>query len=59
MAKSIRDALAGFDLPILKAGTSQRVAYAEALTAGMTVIELQPYGEAALEIRRILKELRA
>src|SRR4051812_38431914 len=59
MANSIHDALAGFDLPILKAGTSQRVAYAEALTGGMTVIEMQPYGEAALEIKRILKELRA
>jgi chromosome partitioning protein len=59
MSRTILDALAGFELPILKAGTSQRVSYAEALTGGTTVIEMQPYGDAALEIKRILKEIRA
>jgi hypothetical protein len=37
----------------------QRIAYAEALTGGTTVIEMQPNGEAAQEIRRILKEIRS
>jgi chromosome partitioning protein len=59
MSRTILDALAGFELPILKAGTTQRVAYAEALTGGTTVIEMQPYGDAAMEIKRILKEIRA
>lgn len=58
MSRNILEALAGFDLPILKNGTTQRVIYAEALTGGTTVIEMQPYGEAAFEIKRILKEIR-
>jgi chromosome partitioning protein len=59
LAKNILDALADFEIPILKNGTTQRVAYAEAMTGGMTVLEMQPYGEASYEIKRILKELRA
>jgi hypothetical protein len=50
--------LAGFEVPILKAGTMQRIIYAEALTGGTTVIEIQPGGDAAVEIRRILTEIR-
>ena len=57
MSRNINEALA--EIPILKAGTTQRVIYAEALTGGSTVIEMQPYGDAAFEIRRILKEIRA
>jgi chromosome partitioning protein len=59
MSRNINEALAGFEIPILRAGTTQRVIYAEALTGGSTVIEMQPYGDAAFEIRRILKEIRA
>ena len=58
IGRNIHEALAGFEVPILKAGTMQRIIYAEALTGGTTVIESQPAGEAALEIRRILKEIR-
>ena len=59
MARSILEALEEFELPILEHGTTQRVIYAEAMTGGSTVIEEQPYGEAAFEIKRIMKELRA
>jgi chromosome partitioning protein len=59
IGRNIQEALAGFEVPILKAGTMQRVVYAEALTGGTTVIEMQPYGDAAVEIRRILREVRA
>jgi chromosome partitioning protein len=59
MGRTIQQALAGFELPILKAGTTQRVIYAEALTGGTTVIEMQPYSEASYEIKRILKEIQA
>jgi len=59
IGRNIHEALAGFEIPILKAGTMQRVGYAEALTGGTTVIEMQPKGEGAMEIRRILKEIRA
>jgi chromosome partitioning protein len=59
LGRTIQQALAGFELPILKAGTTQRVIYAEALTGGTTVIEMQPYSEASYEIKRILKEIQA
>jgi len=58
LGRDIADALAEFELPILRCGTSQRVIYAEALTAGQTVIESQPRGPAAEEIRSILAEMR-
>jgi hypothetical protein len=57
-SRTILEALASFELPILKNGTNQRVIYAEALTGGTTVVEMQPYGEATYEIKRILKEIR-
>jgi chromosome partitioning protein len=59
LGRSIVEALADFGIPILKAGTSQRVAYAEAMTGGTTVIEMNPTSEASMEINRILKEIRA
>ena len=58
LGRDIAEALAEFEIPILKAGTTQRVIYAEALTGGMTVIEQQPRGAAADEIRAVLSELR-
>ena len=57
LGRDIADALAEFSLPILKAGTSQRVAYADALTEGSTVIESQPRSAAADEIRALLAEI--
>jgi chromosome partitioning protein len=53
LGRGIADALAEFGLPILAAGTTQRVAYAEAMTAGKLVS-----GAAAAEMRTILEELR-
>lgn len=58
LGRDMADALAEFDIPILRAGTTQRVVYAEALTGGTTVIEQQPNGPAAEEIRAILSELQ-
>jgi len=58
LGRDITEALAEFEIPILRAGTTQRVAYAEALTGGTTVIEHQPGGPAAEEIRAIMAELQ-
>jgi chromosome partitioning protein len=58
LSRDINEALAEYELPILRAGTTQRVVYAEALTGGTTVIELQPNGPAAEEIRAIVAELQ-
>jgi chromosome partitioning protein len=57
LSREIGEALAEFGLPILKASTTQRVIYADAMTAGRTVIEQQPDGPAADEIRAILAEV--
>lgn len=57
LGRDILEALSEFELPILSAGTSQRIIYAEALTAGRTVIEMQPHGPAAQEVRDILSEV--
>ena len=58
LARDITEGLAELGIPILHAGTTQRVIYAETLTMGTTVIEQQPKGAAAGEIRSILAELR-
>jgi chromosome partitioning protein len=57
LGRGISDALAEFQMLILTASTAQRVTYAETLTAGTTVIESQPRGPAADEIRAILSEI--
>lgn len=57
LSRDIAAALADFELPILSGNTTQRIIYADAMTAGKTVIEQQPAGPAAEEIRAILKEI--
>lgn len=57
LAKSVDDVLSGFKLPVLKARTSQRVAYEEAGGAGLTVLDLQGRDKAANEIEDITTEL--
>jgi chromosome partitioning protein len=58
LGRDITNALAEFEIPILRTATTQRVIYAETLTVGSTVIEQQPHGPAAYEICAILSELR-
>jgi chromosome partitioning protein len=58
LGRDIANALAEFGIPILRAATSQRVIYAETLTAGSTVVEHQPSGPAAREIYAILSEIQ-
>ena len=57
LGREILEALEEFELPVLKAGTASRIAYAETMTAGTTVIESQPAGVAAQEVRAILAEI--
>lgn len=58
LGRDVNEALSEFGIPILQAATTQRVAYAETLTAGSTVIESQPRGPAADEVRAILAEIQ-
>lgn len=49
LAGEIGDVLGQYDLPILEGRTSQRVAYAEALSVGSTVLDMEPDEEVGRE----------
>ncbi len=57
LAAEVTEALRGLGLPVLTGRTSQRVAYAEAAQSGLTVLDYEPEGKAAEEIRAIGKEV--
>jgi len=48
-----------YKLPVFNSRTSQRVAYAEAMNDGLTVLDYEPDGHASSEIRAITDELLA
>ena len=57
LRRSLADALRGHDLPILCAGTTQRVAFATSAAQGKTVFEGRPTA-ARVEMESILEEIR-
>lgn len=58
LAADVDAALAEYELPVLEARTSHLVAYPEAMAAGVTVLDYEPGGNAADEIRAIHRELK-
>ncbi len=58
LGKEIRDVLTGYGLPVFSSGTSQRIIYAKTAASGSTVIDDEPNGEAAREIKQLIIELR-
>ena len=54
----IRNALGSYDLPVFVAGTTQRVVYANSAATGTTVLDAEPNGSAAEEIRVLTQELK-
>ena len=58
LSKEVQQGLLDFGLPVLKAGLSQRVAFAEAMISGQTVNEYQPGSKAAAEIEKFTKEVQ-
>lgn len=58
LSKEIRDVLCGYNLPVFKNGTFQRVIYPKAAATGSTVLDSEPNSEASIEIRSIANELR-
>jgi len=56
LAGEIEEVLERFELPVFDGRTSQRVAYAEALSLGKTVLDTDPSGKAAAEVERITEE---
>ena len=59
IGRDVSDALASYDIPVLSASVSQRVGFAESAASGSTVLEDDPKGSAALEIRALTDEITA
>jgi chromosome partitioning protein len=57
IGRDVVDALAGYEIPILSASISQRVAFAESAGHGSTVLETDPNGQAAQEINALVDEI--
>jgi chromosome partitioning protein len=58
IGRDVREALATYDVPVLESSVTQRVVFAEAATAGLSVAEIDPGSSATTEINAILDELR-
>lgn len=58
IGRDVTEALAGYGLPVLDAAISQRVVFAESAGQGMTVLETDPQGQAAQEVRALVSEIR-
>lgn len=57
IAKGVRQGLRSFDIPVLKSGLSQRVAFAEAAATGRGVSEYEPKSKATTEARKLTNEV--
>jgi len=57
IGRDVAEALASYPVLVLKAAISQRVSFAERAAAGQTVVETDPTGAAAQEIRAMVAEL--
>jgi chromosome partitioning protein len=57
IGRDVADALATYELPVLKTTIAQRIAFAEAATSGSTVLETEPQSLAAREIEALVCEV--
>jgi chromosome partitioning protein len=57
IGRDVTEALAGYAVPVLQACISQRVGFAETAASGQTVLETDPKGPAAQEIRALVTEI--
>lgn len=58
IGRDVRDALAVYEVPVLESSVTQRVIFAEAAAAGLSVAEVDPGGSAEKEINAVLNELK-
>lgn len=54
----VNEALVGYELPVLNARVTQRVIYPGSAATGTTVLDSEPDGEAAKEIRALMVEIK-
>jgi len=57
LAGEAQQALNSFELPVLEGRTSQRVAYAEAASQGLSVLDVKEASKAADEVRQITNDV--
>lgn len=57
IGRDVGEALANYPVPVAKSQICQRVALAESAATGQTVLETDPKGQAAKEIKALVKEL--
>ncbi|MBU2718169.1 AAA family ATPase [Acidithiobacillus ferridurans] len=58
IGSEVAEALTGYDLPILESRITQRVSYPSTAAAGTTVMDTEPAGDAAAEVRALAAELK-
>jgi len=54
----ITEALTGYGLPVLDARITQRVSYPGTAAAGTTILDSEPDGDGAAEVRALLAEIK-
>lgn len=59
IGRDIGDALSTYNIPALASQICQRVAFAESAAQGQTVLETEPKGAAAAEVRALAQEILA
>lgn len=57
LGTEVTDALLGYGLPVLEARITQRVSFPTSAAEGTTVLDTEPTGDGAHEIRRLAKEV--
>jgi len=57
IGRDVAEALKGYPFPLAAAAISQRVVFAESAASGLSVLEAEPKGLAAKEIRALIREL--
>ena len=57
IGRAVANALADYQLPVLKTAICQRVGFAESAGQGKTVLETAPQGAAAQEVRGLVTEI--
>jgi chromosome partitioning protein len=58
IGRDVTEALAGYNFPVFKSAISQRVGFAESAGQGLTVLETDPQGQAAGEVRSLALEIK-
>jgi chromosome partitioning protein len=57
IGRDVSEALASYEVPVLKNALSQRVGFAESAGKGLTVLETDPKGLAAKEVAAMVEEI--